>query len=193
MLIHKVLSNSTSNNQAPTKQPTPPGSKRDTLRKLARLLVAMGVVLCITPVAHADSFNYIGVVITGSLTIPGPLPSDTQVVVQPTDFNFTDGQFNWTASNVNGAEWWMFITDSTGAITDWSIGLRRTFEGALEFDLTSSGDGWDITEESPIWGPGPEYRSSKLRGHWAATPEPSALLLMGAGLLLCSMLIRRGV
>jgi hypothetical protein len=179
-------------------------------RTLGLLSVAALMVLVAAPSARADTvYTYTGdnftafdqpgllppgvVALSGSMTLATSLGSNFIGNATPTAFSFTDGATTLTQLNAPLAnDLFYFTTDSSGAITSWDV------------QLCTSGPVCPMpfiyfeTVNTPVWGAddavlylnangtsGDAYNSSSP-GVWVApttTPEPSALLLLGSGLI----------
>ena len=137
--------------------------------------------------------------ISGSFTLASALGSTAfPTTPTPLSYSFTDGNFTWTSSNSSIAVF-EFGTDSTGNIDAWIISLYETTN--IRDTLYSCGSsvcgssfhytGYDnsqLVEVSPFSILGNAIVENEA-GTWVASssspslPEPSSLLLLGAGVL----------
>jgi hypothetical protein len=104
--------------------------------------------------------------ISGSFTVPSPLPANFSGVVVPTLFSFTDGVDLFTTANPNGASYFHIVTNSNGNVVQWLIqfgitagpgaGLYQTEnDNSAVIDLINlggfSGEGASISNSPGTW------------------------------------------
>ncbi len=139
--------------------------------------------------------------ISGWITVGSPLAASLALEsITPSSFSFTDGQVTLDNSNVNLANNYEIYagTDATGNINNWAITLSApvpagsatilyTFNTTV---LTPQGSGQqDGVVLYPNMGQNEVQGNSQNPGSWTITPEPSGLLLPGAGLFPLGVLL----
>jgi len=143
-------------------------------------------------------------VVTGYFSLNTPLADDlpnmTNITSLVTDFSFTDGVQTFNQSDSLMFEAFEVATNSQGAIDAWAIELGSGYQNVF---ISCSGDlsGTDACSPGNGWGIGGaadeafDSGSVALReaepGRWSATPEPSALILFGSGILGVAGMVRR--
>jgi PEP-CTERM motif len=128
----------------------------------------------------------------------GPLNTGVGGNVEPdlTSFTFTDGTgFEITNSNVTGNDWFNIATDGSGNLTAWYINVTNSNGGFETYWFPSYPQVYYVSGNSAASGNCFQFGqatlsatscggsvSTQLVGAGTA-PEPSSLLLLGAGLL----------
>lgn len=132
--------------------------------------------------------------ISGSVVLSAPLgPSVTGLVVTPLSFSFSDGSGGLTIDSTDAgvSSSFQFSTDATGAIDQWIIfvdlGSDEIFTDGPPASLGK------VTIGSDTAGNGYPQGVWSFQGPIGQTPEPSSLLLLGAGLLALGLIVRRGL
>jgi hypothetical protein len=120
--------------------------------------------------------------ISGSFTLSSPIgPDQTVISITPLSFSFTDGSTTFNSSN-SVFEDLGFVTDATGNIAFWLFGtFNNNGINAIESENLGLGSTGDLS-----LGANGSSASNLTAGTWTsavATPEPSSLFLLGAGLL----------
>lgn len=116
---------------------------------------------------------------SGSFTLASAIgPNQTVLNITPLSFSFTDGATTFNSSNSLFQDLG-FATDSTGNISLWLFG---TF-GNGGLSLISANLGPGAAGDSSV--NGNNFATNTVAGTWTAvaTPEPSTLLLLAAGLV----------
>lgn len=129
--------------------------------------------------------------IEGSFTMTGTLGDYLNYTpASPTKYSFTDGQDTFNQNNSSVLDF-LFVTNGTGNITGWDIGLQQ---GGGDYSYFYSQAGYTFPnpgdfayEQSDIGGSSPEL-SNSTPGVWTSqqqqvTPEPASWLLLGTGAL----------
>ena len=100
-------------------------------------------------------------------------------------FTFTDGS-GLMINQTNATAYSFTIgTDASANMTSWSVWADTVLPGSSEPTLEDVGSNSYTTAtyvDYSMVGPGPDD-ASQNRGYWVPVPEPSCLVLLGAGLL----------
>jgi hypothetical protein len=142
--------------------------------------------------------------VTGYFSLNTPLadnlPNMTDITSLVTDFSFTDGVQTFNQSDSLMFEEFEVATNNQGAIDAWAIelgsGYQNVFiscDGDLSgTDACSPGNGWGIGGAADeAFDSGSVALREAAPGRWSATPEPSALMLFGSGILGVAGAVRR--
>jgi hypothetical protein len=132
--------------------------------------------------------------VTGSFTVNTPLGVSqgfTDITSLVTSFSFSDGYQTITQTSPLTTEAFAVATNSAGVIDAWEVVLFTSGGGMLSCngDLTGSdgcspGNGWGLGGAADeTFGGGAVGLIEGDAGTWAATPEPSFAIFLGAGLL----------
>ncbi len=132
--------------------------------------------------------------ISGSFTVASPLAANLSSlspdVITPESFTFTDGIDTDTNADAQDQvpNFSIFGTDSSGNITEWTIGFwfgsgsifMSTIYGFGDSDAVFQTEGQGLNFADPgTWA----MSTTSAPPDTAATPEPSSLLLLGTGIL----------
>jgi len=131
--------------------------------------------------------------VSGSVTLATSLGDNFSGFVTPTAFSFSDGATTITQLNESlPYDSFYFVTDSSGAIIDWAVDLCAVGPSCsipVDYLETVLSPGWS-DDYSLYIDSGGTYGlawNSSSPGAWVeqpiSTPEPSALLLLGSGLI----------
>jgi len=181
------------------------------LRSRGLLCVAVLLVLGAAPSARADTvYTYTGTDFTnfdnpgllpsgvagisGSMTLATPLGDNFSGFVTPTAFSFSNGATTITQlSESLPYDSFYFVTNSSGAIINWAVELCAVGPGCstpVVYFVTVDTPGWSDDYSLYILNASGSYAmasNSSSPGTWVgptvSTPEPSALLLLGSGLI----------
>jgi hypothetical protein len=175
-------------------------------RTLGLLCVAALLVLGIAPSARAGTvYIYTGTDFT-SFTNPGQLPAGVVGLggsvtlstalgdnfsgfVTPAAFSFTDGATTITQANESlPYDSFYFVTNSSGAIVSWDVELCAAGPSCeIPVDYVESINTSGGTDDYSLYiNSGGTYGMAwnvSSPGAWVVTPEPSALLMLGSGLI----------
>ena len=117
--------------------------------------------------------------ISGSFTLPSAIgPSQTVLNITPLSFSFTDGATTFNSSNSVFQDVG-FVTDAAGNISLWLFGTFGNSGLSLISANLGPGQAGDLGANNN------HFAATCAPGSWkaVATPEPSALLLLSAGLV----------
>ncbi len=179
-------------------------------RTLVLLCVAALLVFGAAPAARADTlYTYTGTDFTnldnpsvlptgvtglsGSVTLTTSLGDNFSGFVTPAAFSFTDGATTITQSNESlPYDSFYFVTNSSGAIINWDVELCAVGPScSIPVDYFDTVNTSASTDDYSLYiDPGGTYALAwnlSSPGAWVeqpiSTPEPSALLLLGSGLI----------
>lgn len=178
-------------------------------RTIVLLCVAALLIFGAAPAARADTYTYTGTDFTsvdnpgllptgvtglsGSVTLATSLGDNFSGFVTPAAFSFTDGATTITQSNESlPYDSFYFVTDSTGAITNWDVELCAVGTScSIPVDYFETVNTSASTDDYSLYiDPAGTYALAwnlSSPGGWVeqpiSTPEPSALLLLGSGLI----------
>jgi PEP-CTERM motif-containing protein len=173
--------------------------------------VAALLVLGAAPAARADTvYTYTGtdftsfdstgllpagvVSLSGSVTLTTALGDNFSGFVSPSAFSFSDGATTITQANLSlPYDTFYFVTDSSGAITNWDVELCAIGPSCVTpvvyFETINSPSSGTDDYAYYVDGSGGWALAivSSSPGTWTdpaiTAPEPSALLLLGSGLI----------
>jgi hypothetical protein len=173
------------------------------------MLMAAGVLLSASLMARADTiYTYTGNdftsatgpyttsdFVSGSFTLASPLGDDlSNYTVTPLSFSFSDGVQTLTNSStdltlIN----FVVTTNSSGAVTEWSIDLSTQGGGGI---YTHNNPGVLVNDEGELSDGSFGYTTNSpgtftVAETPAVAPEPASLLLLGTGLLGFAVFWRR--
>jgi len=179
-------------------------------RTLVLLCVAALFVFGAVPAARADTlYTYTGTEfnnfdnpsllptgvtgLSGSVTLSSSLGDNFSGFVTPAAFTFSDGTTTITQLNESlPYDSFYFVTNSTGAITSWDVELCAIGTScSIPVDYFETVNTSASTDDYSLYiDPGGTYALAwnlSSPGAWVeqpiSTPEPSALLLLGSGLI----------
>jgi hypothetical protein len=136
--------------------------------------------------------------LSGSFTVASPLPDNRAFgAITPLSFSFTDGVNTITSADSLTLNILEVATNASGQIDEWYVHYNVNAPGDTTLELTTDSElfapsGWgDLTGLVSNVSPYPFVGNASIfddSGTWstpaaAAVPEPSSLMLLGAGFL----------